>query len=189
LDLSFQGPEPSLDDVSTIPFLENAARYDVNMNDSLLTVSRRLIASLFYFELDYLPHIKRRTITCKGKILCFYRNEKDPSRLVEKLAADGVRFTVNGCLLPGRVPTFLDLDSSHFQRCISVETEADISITLRFRDGSESHISGSPFSVEAIAAAQGLSAYFGTPDRRKRAATAENAPKAKRRKTGGTSQV
>ena len=53
-------------------------------------------------------------------------------------------------------------------------------------DNNDSHISGSPFSVQRLVAAQGLDAPFGLPDHRKRKApTEEELLPSKRRWTGG----
>ena len=52
---------------------------------------------------------------------------------------------------------------------LDVETSDKFAITLRLADEEDdSDISGSPFSVRKLVAAQGLDAAFGRPDHRKR---------------------
>jgi hypothetical protein len=98
------------------PALENAAVHGTQTHERV--VARRPIAFICYFELDYRPRIKKKSLTCKSQILCFFHYKKGPSRPVEKLAADSVRFHVNRPVLPERMTKLLSKDSSYFYRHI-----------------------------------------------------------------------
>ena len=91
---------------------------------------------------------------------------------------------MNGVRVPGNIrdPSFWDADGN-FQKRIPFKVSGEISISLKEEGSREYPISGAPFTVEKLVAAQGLNAHFGTADhKRKREYTDESRGETKRRK-------
>tara|TARA_R110002003_G_scaffold3241_3_gene24948 strand:+ start:6705 stop:7199 length:495 start_codon:yes stop_codon:yes gene_type:complete len=60
LSVDFDGPEPRLDDTSMIPELTLKSQTDPSLTATIDIVARRMVASLFYFELDDGPAVAQR---------------------------------------------------------------------------------------------------------------------------------
>ncbi|KAM7210074.1 patatin-like phospholipase-like protein [Rhypophila decipiens] len=170
LDLTFEGPEPKLDDIKIIPELKDMVRADEALSLAIDEISRCIIASLFYFELDSIPEKRNGEFWGVGRIFCF-RRRSDPAlaALATKLSRLSARFIINGAKVPGEIsdPSFWDEDGN-FQKRICFKTSGEILISLREEGFREYPISGAPFSVDKLVKTQGLNAHFGAADHRKR---------------------
>lgn len=185
LELTFDGPEPKLDDVKAMPKIKDMVRADKDLSQVLDEISKCIIASLFYFELDSIPEQSNGEYSGSGCILCL-RRRPDPAlvALVDKLSRSSARFLVCGAEIPGSVgdPPFWDGDGN-FRKRITFKVRGEFMISLKNARGREYPISGAPFSVEKLVAAQGLNAYFGTSDhKRKSELVEENCSRKKRRR-------
>jgi hypothetical protein len=173
LNLEFDGPEPGLDDTSSIPGLMSKVQTDAAvLCPKIDAIARHMVASLFYFELlDYSPCIGDSDMyVLTGQIMCSIRRS-DPAleALLVRLTSGGGRFAFNRAPITGAATraSFLGADGN-FQVRVDATTHNMLAITLEL-DGMEAcHIGGSPFSVEKLVAVQGLDAPFGRPDHRKR---------------------
>jgi hypothetical protein len=170
LDVTFEGPEPELDNVKIIPELKGMVRADKALSCAIDEISRCIVASLFYFELESIPEHKNGVFSGLGYLLCFCR-KSDPAleALVEKLSRTSATFIVNGSRLPCdlRDPSFWDTDGN-FRKRIAFTTSEEILISLKLEGYQEYSISGAPFTIDKLVSAQGLNAHFGTVDHKKR---------------------
>ena len=185
LDVIFEGPEPRLDDVTVIPELKDLVLSDQSLYQAIGEIARRIIAALFYFELEAIPEQNNGEFKGVGHIFCF-RKRSDPAltALVDKLSRSSATFVLNGVKVPGSItdPSFWDADGN-FQKRIPFKVNGEISISLREEGSQDYPISGAPFTVEKLVAAQGLNSHFGTADhKRKRECTDERRVETKRRK-------
>ncbi|KAB5514941.1 patatin-like phospholipase-like protein [Coniochaeta sp. 2T2.1] len=190
LDITFDGPEPKLDDVKMIPKIKDMVRTDKDLSQAIDEISECIVASLFYFELDSIPKQRNGEYSGSGCILCL-RRRSDPAlvALIDKLSRSSARFLVCGAEIPGSVrdPPFWD-GNGNFRKNITFKVKGEFMISLKDARGREYPISGAPFSVEKLVAAQGLNAYFGTSDhKRKSELVNEDCGRRKRRRICRTS--
>ena len=172
LDVSLGAAEPRLDDTQAIPGLKDRVRLDAELLSEIDKMADRIVASLFYFELGGMPAQDGTTFRGSGRILCL-RKGGDPALdlLVEKFAAANARFVVNGKVLAGNSPApycwepggdfVVPLQYYH-------TLGPELSISMAWGDGRSYPISGSPYSIHRLVRDQGLNAYFGLPDHRRR---------------------
>ncbi|KAF1961321.1 hypothetical protein CC80DRAFT_589712 [Byssothecium circinans] len=173
LSVNFDGSEPRLDDTSMIPELTLKSQTDPALTQTIDIVSRRMVASLFYFELDELqpPQWRNGRYVLHGSILCSIRrgNERDNAALaalLRKVSSSRGRFLVGDWAVSDA--SYVGTDGN-FCLSLDVETKNKFAITLQLADEEAgSNISASPFSVRKLVAAQRLDAAFGRPDHRKR---------------------
>jgi hypothetical protein len=195
LNIDFDGDEPRLDDTGSIPKLISRVLTDATMFPKIDAVTRRMLASLFRFELDNLPCIcDNGMYIFTGQILCSIRQQEyDPSapdqrskaslqKLLARLRSGGSRFFVNGspiaCAVTQR--SFMK-NNGNFEIGISAKTSDRLDITFDI-DGAEAcNISGSPYSIQKMVTVQGLDAPFGRSDHRKRKRCDSNANSARKR--------
>ena len=167
LDIALKHPV-GLDQVSAIPQLKETVWADVALSRNLDVACARLIASLFYFELESIPERRNGGFFAAGHILCL-RRRFDPAleALLNKLASSSSEFVVNGVAVRGNLKgaSFSDYEGN-FRKRVVFEVTGEIRIVLRRGGGSEYPISGSPFTVDRLVAAQGLDAYFGSANDR-----------------------
>ncbi|KAF3028716.1 hypothetical protein E8E12_000182 [Didymella heteroderae] len=194
LSVEYDGDEPRLDDVSSISEVILKAQADPSLSLKIKAVARCMLASLFYFTLDSdsLPQWRNGKYVLSGHIRCSIRRGcGGPSRhgsdaldaLLGKLSDDRGTFRVGDSAVPSN--SYLGEDGN-FCIPITIETEGMFAITLKLGSKEEpsSNISGSPFSVQKLVAAQGLDAPFGHSDHRKRKRAGEaEGPAKKRRRT------
>ncbi|KAK3938223.1 patatin-like phospholipase-like protein [Diplogelasinospora grovesii] len=158
LDITFEGPEPKLDDVKAIPELKDMVRANEALSQAIDEISRCITASLFYFELESIPENRNGEFSGVGHIFCF-RRKSDPAleALIDKLSRSSARFIINGVEIPGDItdPSFRD-ENGNFRKIIAFKTRGEIAISLREGRCQAYPISGAPFSVERLVAAQGL---------------------------------
>lgn len=176
LSVDFETTEPRLDDAKSIPELISKVETDQLLSASIDEVAHCLIASLFYFELDSAPERYDGKYVITGHIQCSIRcNDPAFESLFSKLSRDSVRFRVNDCPMPESIndPSCFGKDRN-FRMRVRIETFDRFTMSLKQGDGNAYNISGSPFSVKALA--QELDAPFGRADhgRRKRSWSSES---------------
>ncbi|KAF2844459.1 FabD/lysophospholipase-like protein, partial [Plenodomus tracheiphilus IPT5] len=180
LSVDFPATEPRLDDTKSIPGLISQVQADCSLTPKIDAVVRCLLASLFYFELDPLPRKCDGKYLLTGQILCSIRcNDPAFPALLEKVTSRSSRFLVNNWPLSGT--TFVGKDGN-FQVQVTAETQDSLTISLELDNAVPCNISGSPFCLQKLIAAQGLDAVFGRPDHRKRKRAAECKTLTKRRR-------
>jgi hypothetical protein len=192
-DVVFNGEKPELDDISKMPELKALASEPTHAK-SLTRLANCLVANLFVFELDSGKTIRKRNgkYLCTGYILCRY-GSKNPTLelLLDRLTKSSARFQLQGEILPGTIRgRSIKGKDGNFQKrvCFSV-TSMEEMVSLRLREeGSEAFdISGSPFSIDWLARAQGLGLSFYPPETltKKRKGTFDNEGPQKRLRSWG----
>lgn len=181
LSVDFDGAEPRLDDTSSIPELTLKAQADPALTPKIDLVARCMVASLFYFELDALPQWCNGRYVLSGYVGCSIRSgDAALGALLQKLSSSRARFLVGDWAISDA--SYLGKDGNFCLR-IDVETRDRFAITLQLADEEAgSNISGSPFSVQRLVAAQGLDAPFGRPDHLKRKRAGEDEGSANKRR-------
>lgn len=177
LNVDFDGPEPRLDDTSMIPELTLKSQADPALAPKIDVLARRMVASLFYFELDddALPQWRNGRYALRGYIrFSIRRGDAALAALLHKLSSSHGRFLVGDWAVSDASCIAVDGNL-----CLSLDVETEdkfaIAIALQLADEEAgSDISGSPFSVRELVAAQGLDAAFGRSDHRKRKRAGED---------------
>ncbi|KAF1974496.1 FabD/lysophospholipase-like protein, partial [Bimuria novae-zelandiae CBS 107.79] len=170
LSVDFETTEPRLDDARSIPELISKVETDQRLSTSIDEVAHCLIASLFYFELDSAPERYDGKYVVTGHILCSIRcNDPAFEALFSKLSTGSVRFWVNDWPMLQSIndPSCFGKDRN-FRMRVRTETSDRFTLSLKQGEGKAHNISGSPFSVKGLVAAQGLDAPFGRADHGKR---------------------
>ena len=170
LNVDFDAEEPRLDDTESIPKLKQAVETDPALAPKIDVIARCMVSSLFYFELDTLPERANGKWLVTGHILCtIRRSDVAFGPLMSKLHHQSARFFINDWPIPGAVidPSFYD-EQGNFQKRIELETFERFSVSLKEAGSDACNISGSPFTLDKLIAAQHLDAPFGTADHGKR---------------------
>lgn len=169
LNIEFDGDEPRLDDTASIPELKNRVDGDASLVKKIDRIANCFIAALFYFELDAIPLRANGKYMGSGRILCeIRRNNPAFQELFDQLSSVQAQFLLNGWpIATASDPSCFGKDGN-FRKQVSLNTEDGFTITLVQGTSEPSDISRSPFSVEKLIEAQGLDAYFGRSDHRKR---------------------
>jgi hypothetical protein len=193
LDIEFDGPEPRLDAVSDMASLQSRALGDPMLSPVLDNIAQCAIASLFYFK----PHTRPRYMGGKyvgsGWIKCKLRHgEPALDVLLKRLCTAGARLLIGNRNVPdphdkcvAEIGDCSNFDETrNFCTSLTLGVQDGFSIFLQEDGCTPRHISGSPFSVERLVRAEGLEAYFGRPDHRKRDWAHDECaiPQAKRRR-------
>lgn len=78
-------------------------------------------------------------------------------------------FYLNDCPIPGAVGdgSFIGKDGN-FRERVELNLSGKFTISLEQGNSEPCNISESPYSIDKLVSAQGLNAYFGTADHRKR---------------------
>jgi hypothetical protein len=166
-DIEFNGPEPALDDTTKMQELKAAARAAIQGSKELDRLARCIVAELFVFELERKPLKEQGKYMCVGYILCRLRaNHPALGVLVDQLLKSSAKFLLQGYPLEGslRDGTYLDA-GGNFRKRVAVELvdgRSHIAIQLQEGDSEPCSISGSPFTIDSLVAAQQLDACFGT---------------------------
>ena len=171
-DMEFDGPEPALDDTTKMQELKSAARAAIHGSKELKRLARCIVAELFVFVLDHDPLKENGKYLCTGRILCRRRaNHHAFNSLMEQLSKKSIKFLVEGRPLEGLIDnSWLD-PKGNFSKRVSIElVDRRSTFTIQLREGNMDpcSISGSPFTINGLVAAQELSAPFGTSNHRKR---------------------
>ncbi|KAF1965189.1 FabD/lysophospholipase-like protein [Bimuria novae-zelandiae CBS 107.79] len=165
LNVDFETTEPRLDDSKSIPELISKVETDQRLSASIDEVAHCLIASLFYFELDSAPERYDGKYVITGHVLCsIRRSDLAFEALFSKLSAEPVRFWVNDWPMLESVndPSCFGKDGN-FRKRVRIETSDGFTMLLK-GETKAYNISGSPFTVKGLVAAQGLDAPFGRAD-------------------------
>lgn len=115
LDIEFGQAEPRLDDTKTMSELKSKVQVDDSLSQAIDTVARRMLASLFYFELESIPEKIDGKFVTVGHIQCSERR-RDPafSLLLHRLSGCSATFYLDSRPIPGSFghTSFLDGDGT-----------------------------------------------------------------------------
>jgi hypothetical protein len=193
LNIEFDGAEPRLDDTKNIPELKSKVREDTSQSNEIDHIVRRLISSLFYFELEYLPERTQGKYVAAGVVFCtICRGDPDFTDLMQKLASCSASFLLDGRHVAAVADIISKLgQGENFKLRLELEVTGGFTIALKQGDSDPCDISGSPFSIDRLVSAQGLAASFGTADhgKRKRSWDSDMAPRKRRRTKFSMSSV
>ncbi|KAH7110494.1 hypothetical protein EDB81DRAFT_672123 [Dactylonectria macrodidyma] len=168
LDAVVPGPAAPLDDAGSVPRLKCSVHQDRLLQDAICALAKRIIASLFYFELDAIPSRRGTQFRGSGCISCLCRapDEALPA-LRQKLVQSSAVFRVNGSVEPGMLSgASFWASCGNFRKKIKF-TSGDATISITLQQGSPEYpISGSPFRLSELVEAQQLNAHFGRSDHR-----------------------
>ncbi|KAH7065101.1 acyl transferase/acyl hydrolase/lysophospholipase [Macrophomina phaseolina] len=162
LNLNLDGPEPDIDDVSSMKLLKSQAQNYLRSSPKLTLIRESVFASIFYFELEDIPVYQSGAYLCVGHILCRLNLCKEGRKaLYKELRQNSYYFLLDGhpirCMeaTPRGVPLY--------RKRIQFKTasiDQQVSITI----GGIAHpryISGLPKSLRELIKQQKLDAPFG----------------------------
>jgi hypothetical protein len=184
-DIEFDHPEPELDDTTRMQEVKELARSAICESNELDRLARCVVAELFLFELETVPVKERGRYVCRGYIICRLRAHSPPLQvLLEQLNNSSAIFIIQGHPLKDPLDdgSYADREGN-FRKAVSFEVfDKHNAFAIQLKEGSSEpcSISGSPFSVESLVAAQNLESPFGTMDhttKRKRADSQEFSPR------------
>jgi hypothetical protein len=182
--VEFEGAEPALDDVSKMEEITEKVRMQLGDSLEVEAAAQCLTATRFYFELESIPTKYGEYHQGAGYIYCRLPC-KSASRqeLMRQLKDGSARFLLDGRPATKRLDWSASDVDGIFRKRIEFKVKAGMAITLKWEGFQARHISGSPFSVEALINAQGLNAHFGRADhkKRKRGEDIEERPQRRRR--------
>jgi hypothetical protein len=169
LNVKFDGEEPQLDDVMSIPALKSKVTGDDSISDGVDHIARCIIASLFYFELDSKPESSDGKYIGSGRILCSLRSH-DPSfkELFDQLSSISAQFYFDQHVIAAVKDLSCFDKDGNFRIQVELNTVDRFTVSLQANSSEPYNISGSPFSVRRLIQAQAFDASFGRPDHRKR---------------------
>jgi hypothetical protein len=166
LNVTFEGPEPAIDDISSMYALRTKALECAQPVQFLKPVLDSIYASMFYFEFDEPPTPRGQGYHCTGTIFCRLRLSEDGRRaFYSKLKATSSYFLI--CGQPVACVERLTKSAPLFKKGISFtlsSLDELVRITLRGLPSQPLAISGLPRSAKEIVEAQGLVAPFGRAD-------------------------
>ena len=169
LDIEFDQAEPRLDNAKSMSELKLRVETDSLMSKSIDSIARCMIASLFYFELDSKPDNVEGKFVGTGHIQCSIRRTSPAFyALLRQLSDASAIFYLDDHPIPGKTgdSSFLGADGN-FRKFVELNVTGRFTISLK--QGSEKYnISGSPHSIDKLITAQGLNAYCGSANHRKR---------------------
>ncbi|KKY22693.1 putative patatin-like phospholipase [Phaeomoniella chlamydospora] len=183
LDVQYDHNEPRLDDVRSIPELKSKVGTDDSLTYLIENVARVMVASLFYFELDSIPERFEGKRVGYGYIRCALRcNSPAFSVLLNQLSGRSALFYSDDNPITREFgdPAVLDGDGN-FRLRVDFDIDNKFTISLKQGDSAPCDISGSPYSIDKLIAAQGLDAYLGTADHRKRKRQDDDGPPARKK--------
>ncbi|CCD42661.1 similar to patatin-like phospholipase [Botrytis cinerea T4] len=172
-DIEFDHPEPELDDTTRMQEVKERARSAICGSKDIDQLARCVIAELFLFELDSVPKKERGRYICQGRIICRLRAHSTALQvLLEQLNRSSAVFLVQGHHLKDSLDdgSYEDKDGN-FGKTVSFEVfDKSTTFSIQLKEGSSQPcgISGSPFSIDSLVAAQQLECPFGTMDHIKR---------------------
>ena len=171
LNVKFDGEEPQLDDIMSIPGLKSEVQGNDSISDEIDHVARCMIASLFYFELDSKPERNDGKYIGSGRILCSLRSH-EPSfkELFDRLSSIPAQFYLDQHVIAAVEDSPCFDKDGNFRIQVELNTADRFAISLQERSSEPYNISGSPFSVRKLIQAQAFDASFGRPGHKKRKA-------------------
>ncbi|KAH9873411.1 hypothetical protein IAQ61_004034 [Plenodomus lingam] len=168
LNIQFHGHEPSLDDVSSIPGLKECVVQTIEDDQATVTgVIDAIIASMFYFELDVVPVLRKDGFHCSGFIHC--RNNlplQGRTYLYQRLKETSSWFLINGNPIPC-VQSIPVHQPPPFRRRVTFRAETmqeSISFSIRGITATTLPLSGFPTTLQRLIDTQQLNSLFGTVD-------------------------
>ncbi|KAI5455667.1 acyl transferase/acyl hydrolase/lysophospholipase [Mariannaea sp. PMI_226] len=169
-NVDFGKTEPPLDAVEDMDEVGRLAHDVAKGSFSLRHLAQCLRAELFFFELDgtHPPQFTNSCFTCVGYIKCRLRAGTTEYReFIRQLHDTSAVFQIGN-----RKYEFTAEDvGKNFDQQVRFTVpnlKDSFDITLLESEGDCCHISGSPFTLEWLIRMQGLDAWFGTNDHRKR---------------------
>ncbi|KAL6402776.1 patatin-like phospholipase [Ilyonectria robusta] len=171
LDAVVLGSPAPLDDAESVPRLKCSVHQDRLLRDAIYASAKRIVASLFYFELDGIPSQRSMQFRGSGCISCLCRAPDEAlSVLIQKLVQSSAVFRVNGSRVSGQLSgkSFWSSCGNFRKKIKFASGDPTISITLQQQGSPEYPISGSPFRLSELVEAQQLNADFGRSDHRER---------------------
>ena len=166
LNLQLQGPEISIDDISSMDSLRAQVKDSISSNHQFLRVKDFLLASMFYFELEDFPEYNNGVFECTGYISC---RMSLPRQGREYLYTELLR-TSSFFLLSGRpIPCVEKFPKSlpPFRRKITFSAESlteNVFLSLRGLTSRPTSISGLPKTLHDLIRLQKLHTPFGRVD-------------------------
>ncbi|KAH6971305.1 hypothetical protein EDB80DRAFT_784472 [Ilyonectria destructans] len=157
-------------DTGSVPRLKRSVYQDRPLQDAICALAKRIVAGLFYFELDAVPSQRGPQFRGSGSIRCLRPCADEAlSALVQKLLQSSAAFRLNGSRVPGTLSGASFWTScGNFRKKIKF-TSGDATISITLQQGSPEYpISGSPFRLSELVEAQQLNANFGRSDHRER---------------------
>lgn len=170
-DISFDGSEPALDDVSAMPEMATSAQEQFASSTELDSLACHLLVSHFYFELESIPRRAGSQCYGVGHILCDLKSNHPAYKiLLGRLSAESARFYLDSRPIPGDITdrTFKGRDGNFDKRVEFESIGEELRITLKVGSFQPQNISGSPVRISQRVMAQNLDAYFGQCNHRKR---------------------
>ncbi|KAH6868994.1 acyl transferase/acyl hydrolase/lysophospholipase [Thelonectria olida] len=174
-DVDFGGKEPHLDAVDQMDAVGQAAHKAIKGSPTLHCLARCLRAELFFFELDasHPPQFANGCFTCVGHVMCRLRaGTAQYQEFMRQLRETSAALRV-GNQKYGFTTEDIGENFSQRVRFVVPNVKDSFEITLVGSDDDCRHISGSPFTLEWLVQSQGLDAWFGTDDHRKRKTSSE----------------
>ena len=174
-DSEFDGPEPALDDTTKMCELKAAAQAAIHKSKDIDRAASCAVGQYFVFELESQERKEDGQYTCTGHILCRLRaNGAALGVLLDQLIRSSAKLSVQSRQYPVgglvKAGSCLDRDGNFRLRVLFEVPDKKSQIFIRLQEGlSEAwNISGSPYSINTLAAAQQLDACFGRADHAKR---------------------
>lgn len=97
LNLKLAGPEPDIDDISSMQWLKSQAQNYLRTSPNLKLIRESIFASIFYFELEDIPEYKGGVYLCAGHIFCRLNLCKEGRKaLYEELRQNSYYFLLDG---------------------------------------------------------------------------------------------
>lgn len=148
LNLEFEGQEPALDDVSTIPWMGSLAS---SCHLDLAPYRDAIWASAFFFELTGQPRFEHGHFSCQGQIYCRFTDARPLIRAIRRIYPQ-LRLSLNGKPLC----TFSHQDDmcpacGFFQQSIEFEVrhlDHTVNLTLDFDQDHQRHLASFPNSIQ-----------------------------------------
>ncbi|KAF2182627.1 hypothetical protein K469DRAFT_711798 [Zopfia rhizophila CBS 207.26] len=185
LSIDFEGAEPRLDDTRSMPVLKEKVQRDHSLSKKIDDITRCVVASLFYFELDSIPERFDGKHVGTGHILCSLRGNNPALKLLlNQLSDRSAGFYLNNNPILGTLHDSSNLgENGDFRKRVELNVADRFTVSLKQGDSEPCDISASPFSVDKLIEAQGLNADFGRAShRRKKRAADWGLPAAKRQR-------
>lgn len=170
LDIALDEVEPRLDDVRSMSELKSKVQRDGSLSTAVDSVVRCMVASLFYFELESIPETVDGQSIAVGHIQCSVRSNSPAFPLLLRQLLDcSAAFYLDDDRISGTMGdgSYLGADGN-FRKRIELNIRDRFTLSLKQGNSEPCNISGSPYSIERLISVQGLNAYLGTANHRKR---------------------
>ncbi|KAH7012191.1 acyl transferase/acyl hydrolase/lysophospholipase, partial [Microdochium trichocladiopsis] len=172
-DVDFQQTEPPLDDVDSMKEIAVMANQTILRAPHLKEAACSIRAELFLFELDECTPflVEGGLYKCQGKIICRLDPRVRASHeLLRQLYRSNAKLSVNGVEFELSFLTKSDLtDGRTFMRVeFTLSSRLDKVQMVLQEQSHDSHISGSPFTLQRLLDQQNLEHWFGNHNHRKR---------------------